>query len=293
MKIKRIMPVSVALCIIISCSKKDSSGGDPTPPGPKIDSSKCLLTEVNYETLKNAPYYNDNFTITYDSLKRVIRKEAMYSFILYSYEPGKVTLRSYINKVADSNLASRAIYTLDNNGRITDHENFLYKPPTKSENDFWRQDKTLYEYNGDGYLTGLKTYAFGKTLSEETKLTYQNGNLTQRENIHYEYSIPPYAKLSADTINFTYDNTPWYPEASYLYEINDYRPFKTDKPNKNNVTGVQSKVYGYYGTNLNWYKSIQYVYSAKGPRLEKATMTATTTNGQSIITSISFGFKCD
>lgn len=288
-----VLSVFAALCIVISCSKKGSD--DPeTPGGPKIDSSKCLLTEVKYETLPmNAPYFVDNISFTYDSLNRVKQRTSPSSYILYSYEPAKVTLRYYINHIADSNLTNRIVYTLDNNGRIASHINYIYFYP-KNENDIYGRNRMEYTYNTEGYLTGLKEYAVYTTdeiLSQDSKFTYQNGNLVLKEVAHYDMNFANNTKLGTDSTTYTYDNTTWSPEAAYLYEINDYRPFKTDKPNKNNVTDIQCKLYR-YGSAQNYYKTIHYAYSTKGPKLDKATMTAITNVG-SLNSSISFGYKCN
>ena len=292
-----VMPIFAALCTFVACSKKDSPADpNPNPGGPGIDSSKCLLSEVKYDNLPmNAPYFVDNISFTYDSLKRITSRNVIHGYLLYSYEPGKVTTRGYINSIADSNLTNRIVYSLDNNGRIVSHINYTYFRP-KSEADIYGRIRMAYEYNTEGYLTGLKEYDVYTTdeiLSQDFKFTYQNGNMVQKEVAHYDKNFANNVKKGTDTISYTYDNTTWFPEAAYLYEINDYRPFKTDKANKNNVTSIQLKLYDQTGGNLNLYKTIQYVYSVKGPKLEKATMTATTTKGITINSTIGFGYKCD
>ena len=124
----------------------------------------------------------------------------------------------------------------------------------------------------------------------ESKFTYQAGNLVQKENIHYSLASSPSVKMGADTITYTYDNIPWFPEAAYLYEVTDV---KTGKPNKNNVTGIQLKVFD--GTNgiRDYYKSIQYTYAVKGKRLEKVTLIGSTLKGASINSIIGFTYKCN
>lgn len=286
-----------------SCSKNSSSGSSTsssdsgaqtdTSKGPKTDSSKCLLSAVNYVSQTNMPYYKDPFTLTYDSLNRVTGRVAPGMFYQYSYETGKITQRIYINSVADINLIGRVVYTLDKNSRVISHTYAHYNRPT-SESNYTRQDRIDYEYDVDGYLTGLKWYAYSYSLWNESRFTYQNGNLTQRENIWYDFtSGPTSVKAGADTITYTYDNSTWFPEAIHLYEMGNYYDVTTFKPNKNNVTGIQCKIYDGSGLNKDYYKTIQYSYSKKGPKLEKVTIAATTAKNYNINTSIGFGYKCD
>lgn len=210
----------------------------------------------------------------------------------YVYEPGKITKRSYVNNTMDSNLVNLAVYTLNSNNQVVSHTEAYYIKP-KSESDFYRKDRTDYEYDADGYLTGTKWYAFGTNIYMDTKYTHQNGNKVQRVNALYDYALNPGKKTGADTISYTYDNTAWIPEAAYLYEITDYKEIPAGKPNKNNVTGIQVNMN--YGNNpdANAYKTMQYIYTMKGSKLEKVLLAATTTKGNSISSTIRFGYKCD
>jgi hypothetical protein len=96
----------------------------------------------------------------------------------------------------------------------------------------------------------------------------------------------------SDTIKYTYDNTAWFSEAAYLYEIDPLNNLRTGKPNKNNVVGIQCKMYQ-SGSFITDYKSIQYAYTVKGSKPEKVTMTATTTKDVTVNSTISFGYNCD
>lgn len=281
-----------ALSILFSCSKNSSDSGDPVDPdpGPKVDSSKCLLTGVHYlnEPL-GIPYLQQTTYFYYDSLKRVTMRTGDQTD-LYTYEPGKVTVRSYINSVVDSNLSQKYIYTLDYNGRVVTETIYSYFYP-KSENDIRSQYKKGYEYNADGYLTSKKKYAPNQNLDEETKYFYQNGNLLKREIDHYDLSKNPSVKKGTDTITYTYDNTSYYPEAYYLYEINEQSFIQINRYNKNNIIAVQSK---YYQPRSTWgeFATIQYTYYAKGPRLEKVDLTATSTTNFNFNSTITFDFNC-
>ncbi len=286
------MAVSIfaALCALAACSKKDSPNNDVKPPA--VDSSKCLLTKVNYVSQPNMAYTRDPFTLTYDNSKRIVSKVGRSFTVLYSYESGKIIERSYAGSVADSNLSNRYIYILDNNSRIVYHINYYYVKP-KSEDDYLFKDSTDYQYDTEGYLLSLKLYS-SNLLVEESKFIYQNGNLAQREKTYYQFGANPAVKRGADTLTYTYDSKPWYPESAYLYEVQDFMDIKTGKPNKNNVTGIQCKMYDPSGTNLiPHYTSIQYVYLTYGPKISRVDMTATTTKDQTINTYIGFEYKCD
>jgi hypothetical protein len=286
MKNKWIIVPVLALCAFAACSKKDS--GDNTPPAPTVDSSKCLLTEVKYDYIQNAPYYNDNINFTYDSLRRLTLRQAGGFYYTYSYESAKVTVRMYVNSIADSNLNNRYVYSLDANGRITSHLKYYYFRP-KSENDYRGQDSTAYQYDAEGYIIDLKTYG-SSGVTGETKYTYLNGNLTQLEKIYYTGGG---VKDGSDIMAYTYDNTPSVPEAEYLYQVNEYRLFKTGKPNKNNIISVQCNLDSdHIPYQQDAYTSIQYAYSVKGTKVEKVTMTAGTMKGRTINSAINFSYNC-
>jgi hypothetical protein len=112
----------------------------------------------------------------------------------------------------------------------------------------------------------------------------------QRENIYYDISQSPYAKRGADTITYTYDNTPWFPEAANLYEITDV---KTGKQNANNVIAIQLKKFDGTGGINDYYKSMQYTYTVKGKRLAKANMVGSTVKGSNVKQTFEFAYKCD
>jgi hypothetical protein len=280
-----LVPFLAMLCIFSACSKK----GDTPTTTPEPDYSQCLLSSVQYNWSIQMPYNNDPFTLEYDNLKRVKQRKSSGFIALYSYEPGKIIQIAYINSVVDSNLTARYVYTLDNNDRIVSSIYYSYYKP-KSMADSVVQDKTTYEYNAEGYLIAQKTLAYGTKPYEERKFIYQDGNLVQRENTHYDLYTNPGAKLGTDTITYTYDNTLYFPEAVYLYEATDV---KTGKQNKNNVTGIQLKKYRGPTAIYDEYKSIQYTYAVKGKRLEKVTMTATTLKNVSINTTFGFGYNCN
>lgn len=284
-----VVALFAAVCIFTACSKSSS---DDNTGGPLVDSSKCLLANVSYESKPDMPYYHDPVTIYYDSLKRISSRVFSSAYDKYTYEPGKITKRSYINNTADSNLVNIVVYTLNSNNQVVSHTNAFYLKP-KSESDFWRKDRMDYEYDADGYLTGTKLYAAGTYIYRDDKYTYQNGNLVQRINTLYGWPINPGVKLGADTLTYTYDNTNWLPEAAYLLEVSDFKDIVTGKPNKNNITGIQCKMYDPSTIGLNMYKTIQYTYLMKGPRTEKVLVAATTTKGYSISSTISFLYKCD
>ena len=288
-----IVLVFSALCIFVACSKNSSSDDStpPLPPGPVVDSSKCKLSEVTNPMDITMPYFRSNFFLLYDSLKRITFRGAGGELNVYTYEPGKITQRIYYNSVADSNLGYRIIYTLGINDRVVSHTQFAYFRP-KSESDYISYNRMDYEYNGEGYLTGLKLYTSGTTLSKESKFTYQDGNLAQRENTYYNFTTPV-TKAGGDTLTYTYDNTPWIPEAAYLFEVGEYGDVRAGKPNKNNVTGIQCKIYEGNNPNRNSFKSIQYSYSLKGPKLERVNMIATTTKGATINNGFGFKYVCN
>lgn len=282
-----LVPVLSALSIFAACSKSDPSE-DPTPqpPVPGVDSSKCKLSNVEYPYDTNLPYSKSSFYIYYDSLNRISQSSNGGTFNMYTYETGKITQRSYINTIADSNLSSRHIYTMDNNQRIVSKAIRYYIKP-KSENDYNYHDRVDYEYDAEGYLTNVKTYASGTVLTNESKFSYLDGNLARRENISYSFS--PAVK---DTFTYTYNNMPWVAEAAYLYEMGEYSHIPLGKPNKNNVTGIQCNMYQFKNSSQYTFKSIQYFYSMKGPKLEKVYMTATSTKGIPINTSVNFNYNC-
>jgi len=286
-----VVSVFAALCILTSCSKS-SSDDNPTPSGPVIDSSTCVLSDVAYDSKANMPYYSDPLSITFDSLKRVASISYYSAFNKYFYEPGKITRRSYINSIVDSNLINVSVFTLNNNNQVVSQTEAFYMKP-KSETDFRRQDKIEYEYDAEGYLIYTRMYAFGTKIYKEVKYTYQNGNMVQRENFHYDYLMNPGTKLGGDTITYTYDNTPWMPEAVFLYEVSDSKDIIIGKPNKNNITGIQLKMYDQSTTGINFYKTINYTYYKKGSKVERVGVSATTTKGYVLDYNISFKHKCD
>jgi hypothetical protein len=85
-----------------------------------------------------------------------------------SYESAKVTVRMYVNSIADSNLNNRYVYSLDANGRITSHLNYYYSRP-KSENDYSVQDSVAYQYDAEGNIIDLKTYGWLEITGETGK----------------------------------------------------------------------------------------------------------------------------
>ncbi|WP_207514747.1 hypothetical protein [Longitalea luteola] len=295
-KFPLLLPMLAALCFASACSKSSSNDTNNTPPPdtgteqePEQDYSNCLLSEVNYGSQLNSPFHSYPFTLAYDSLKRVSQLSGAGEFNVYNYETGKIIKTTYINSIALINMVARYVYTLDNNGRIVSNTTASYNRPA-SIDAYTRQDKTMYEYNSDGYLIGEKIFAYGSDLMQERKFTYQAGNLVQRENIHYALLYTPGVKIGADTITYTYDNAPLFPEAVYLHEVTDV---KTGKPNKNNVTAIQLKMFDGTGGIRDYYRSIQYTYAVRGKRLDKVTMAASTVKGISINDTISFKYKCD
>lgn len=285
-----------ALCIFDACSKTNSPDVLPpdTDPPTEVDTPKCLLSEVNYQYQPNMPYFRDPLTLTYDSLHRITKRQSINTYILYSYENGKVIRRMYTNSIAEANLTERYIYTLDNNDRIMFHTRNEYSSDHTSEEDYIRRDSTDYQYDAEGHLIGQKWYELGMFLTKEMKSTYQNGNMIRQENIYYEYASDPLVRKGADTLTYTYDNAAWFPEAYYLYEVGDpVRDIRTGKPNVNNVTSIQCKMFKDTTIYYDFYKSIEYKYAVKDQKLEKVTMTATTTNGYNINTTFGFGYKCD
>jgi len=287
-----IMPAFAALCIFAACSEKNTDvappGTDPIDTPVTIDSSKCLLTGVNYQDNKNMPYFRSSFTLAYDSAGRIKERQVSGVYNRYSYESGKVTLHTYINSVADSNLVQINVYILDNNNNIVYNTEAYYNKP-KSESDYTRKDSTSFIYNGEGYLTGQKSYAFGSYLMEESNYIYQDGNMVKRERTQYEFYISPVVKRGTDTLSYTYDKTPCYPEAAYLCEVGDFRDIRTGKLNKNNVTGINLR---FYNTAVNQYSTIQYTYQANGPKVKTVMMSATTTQGLDVNAAIDFTYKC-
>jgi len=280
----------VALCIlVISCSKKDAPDDDVKHP--VIDSSKCLLTKVNYVPQPGMPYTYDPISLTYDNMKRIASR-ITYGFVFqYSYQPDKIIERKYLGTVADSNLANNTVYILDNNSRVVYHMSYTYDKPI-SDDDYIYKDSTTYQYNSEGYLTGKKLYSHS-LLVQESKFTYLNGNLAQREKVYYEASRDAPIKRGADTLTYTYDNQPFYPESAYLYEVQDLPNIRIGTPNKNNVIGIQCKMYDPSGTNLlPHYTNIQYAYVTTGPKLVRVNMTATTTKDP-INTYVGFEYWCE
>ena len=96
--------------------------------------------------------------------------------------------------------------------------------------------------------------------------------------------------MGSDTITYQYGTTPWYPEAAYLYEVTD---IKTGKPNKNNVTSIQLKVFDNTGGIRDYWKSIQYTYIVKGKRLAKVKVVGSSVKGINVNNEIGFTYKCD
>jgi len=290
------MSAVAALCIFAACSKKNSDVLAPEvdPPVPvKVDSSKCLLTGVNYVRDDNQPYFRDPFSLTYDSLRRIVQRQDYSFFNLYRYEPGQVIQRSYVNTIADSNLIQRRIYVIGNDSNIVSYKEVYYNKP-KSEDDYWAGDSVIFSYNADGYLVNEKVYGASTFLSQESIFTYQDGNLKQRENIYYQPYSNPVVKRGADTLTYTYDNKSLYPEAAaYLYEVGDIIDLKTGKSNKNNVTEVKLQKYSVAAYGTHEYSTIQYTYVPAGQKLERVNMKATTTKGLNVDTYIGFSYKCN
>jgi len=277
----------IALSLSTACSKKGASGDSSNNPVDATDYSGCLLSNINHAVKTGLPYYRSDMIFQYDSLKRITQTNAEGVFWAYNYTPGKTIIYQYLNSVTSANLIGRLVYTLDNNGRIATH----YSPLNNMNDDFiYGQGRLENEYNTDGYLVGQKSYASGTTLNREAKFTYQNGNLTQRINTYYDAYINIGKIQGADTIDYTYDNTNWFPEAIYLNEITDV---EGGKPNKNNVTSIKLKPY-YPGGAADYYTSIQYTYFVKGKRLEKVALTGNSLKGlTNVKDTITFRYKCN
>jgi hypothetical protein len=297
-------PVLTALCIITACSKKVEQNPDETPPEtkpqPVIDSSQCLLSAVDYGYVQGMPVMMDPITMEYDSLKRLTAQSSRSLYSKFSYDTRKITQTMWLNYISDSTTHARYVYTFDNNGRL------LYNTYTmfymSNTNDNWLIDSTGYEYDANGYLTTLNTYnvyqkygAPNTKIKQERKFFYQGGNMVRRENVYYDVLGDPYnsIRLGADTITCTYDTTAWFPEAQYLYYIRDVFAFTAGKPNKNNVTGMELKLYDISHVAADMYKTIQYSYAENGKRLAKVTMTGITVKGATVNTSIGFSYKCN
>jgi hypothetical protein len=296
--------VLTALCIITACSKKTEQdpGVKETPPetNPVTDSSQCLLSGVDYVYVQGMPVTTDPITMEYDSLKRLIAQSSRSLFSKFSYDTRKIIQTTWLNTISDSTTHARYVYTFDNNGRL------LYTTYTMfymfNTNDNWLIDSTAYVYDADGYLTTQHTYnvyqkyAIPYTkIKQERKFFYQGGNMVRRENVYYDVLGNPYnsIRLGADTITYAYDTTAWFPEAQYLNYIRDVFAFTAGKPNKNNVTGMELKLYDIMHISADQYKTIQYSYAVKGKRLAKVTMTGTTVKGAIVNTSIGFSYKCN
>lgn len=292
-----VMPLLAAFCILAACTRKaPGEDGNPVPPV-KTDSSKCLLTNVNYPSGVNMPYDRDPVIFTYDSLRQILSSRSANGgfFTQYSYEQDRIILHSYINSTSaiDSNLVDIRIYRLDNNNRVVNSSRRWYIKPD-SEDDYLGRDSIDYQYDAEGFLTNERMYSSGNRLNEEYKYIYQNGNMLQKEHIYYNFVGEPGVKRGADTLTYTYDNTTWYSEAAYLYELSGNMDIRFGKPNKNNVIGIQCKMHDFSGTNSNnLFETIGYTYTEKGGRLVKVTMHATTNKGFDINSNIDFGYKCD
>lgn len=263
----------LVLSLASSCSKKDSSPEevDTTP-----DRSNCLLSTVTYADKPEMPYSKSNLTLKYDAEKRIIQQSGGGNFTEYIYQPGKIITKGYINSINILNQVSEDVFTLGvNDSRITER---VYRDIGGSYT-----DKTVYEYNAEGYLTGKKLYKYGGSLASESKFSYENGNLVTREDIYYGSPARP-----TDKVYYKYDNTAFFPEAVFLPEVTDVQ---TGKPNKNNIVEItveKTSINGWSDT----YKTIQYSYTAKGKRLAEVKMTATTAQGKNITSSISFDYSC-
>ena len=298
-----LVPVLIALCIISACTKNTRSVTPDPPPvvtQPEPDYSQCLLSGVNYAQVQGQPLIMDPFTLEYDSLKRLTAQSSHSFFSKFSYDTRKIIQTTWLNYIYDSTKHARYVYTFDNNGRL------LYNTYTmfymSNANDNWSIDSTGYEYDADGYLTLLNTYNIYQKfalpytkIKQERKFFYQGGNMVRRENVYYDVLGNPTTsiRLGGDTITYTYDTTSWFPEARYLYYIREVFAFTAGKPNKNNVSGMELKLYDLTHVASDLYKSIQYTYAVKGKRLEKVTMTASTVKGNTVNTSIGFAYKCN
>lgn len=172
------------------------------------------------------------------------------------------------------------VYIKDDNGRIKYH--IVYS----------EMDSTTFDYDGEGYLIrkSVFKYTYGQ-IWLDYRYAYSNGNLVQE--ICDLYYAPGTRLAGSDTLTYTYDNTPWFPESRYLYQTPN---FLTGKPNRNNITDIRLKAYELSINYLYRFPYIHYSYFVKGNRLEKVIMDLdpadTFAQGKDTM-SVSFSYKCN
>jgi hypothetical protein len=242
--------LAAAACIISACSEKDT---------PEPDYSNCLFAGYSCRPEGNTiPIQLIGFKLEYDDQKRIKQQDFEIASTEYSYGKNKIieTFNNYTGSITYEN-----VYTTDDNGRFISHIEFPLR------------DSVAYEYDHEGYLIRQTKYAiaFGMQSSEEKKYTWQGGNMVQRIDSYYDASG---IISELNTLNYTYDNTPWFPETKYLSQSTNVL---TGKPNRNNITDIQMKTLNgsliFNQTNI--FKSVHYTYLVKGNRLNKITMDAT------------------
>lgn len=290
-----------AFCLIAACTKKsdDANGEVIIDPPTYGDSSSCMLTNVTFTFDEHLPYFTDPVNLTYDAQGRITARVGYNLLTTYTYEPGQIVRRAYVNTTVavDSLLVDKMVYTLDANNRVAASNEAWYLFP-ESENDYSRKDSTINTYDEAGYLLRQKILAYGTNLSEELIFTYTDSNLVQKEHIYYNYwSTGQSVKYGADTIKFTYNNTAWYPEARYLYEVGPGGyggEIQLGRNNKNNVALIQLKKYDASDNqSANNFKTIAYTYYPTGTKPVKVAVKSTNTKGDEMNTAINFTYKCD
>jgi hypothetical protein len=265
MKINATLFLLFAATFTISACKKEHHEDD--------DYSNYLLSKIQYGKGKSTTPTQTMFE--YDSLNRPIRRTyetigfSGSTYIAFSYQKNTITREYYYNHYQ--------VYKTDNNGRIV------------SDIRYPEMDSTYYEYDSEGYLVNkrLYRYIYGFQIWQDSKYTYQNGNLVMEINAFYD--APGTQFKGADTLTYLYDNTAWYPEAIYLSHVPDVL---TGKPNRNNITDIHVNA-SIISHNLPYYyDDVHYTYAEKGNRLGRVTMDFTDNRGVTRDTiGIDFNYK--
>lgn len=264
MKINSTLLLLLAATGAISACKKEH----------EPDYSNCQLYKVQYTSGSseyNKPYRYGNVSFEYDNENRYIKQIWESSSATFRYEPNKIVKTS-------SFFGDSTVYVKDNSGRIQYHIDY----PSK--------DSTTYDYDGEGYLIGKNYFShiYGPKVWIDYKYSYNNGNLVQEVSTMYNVLGP-----GSDTLTYTYDNTPYFPESQYLYQTPN---FLTGRPNRNNITDVRLKAFALSLNPLYKFPYIHYSYLVKGNRLEKVIMDLDPEDaflqGKDTM-SVSFTYKCN
>ncbi len=165
--IKYVMVALVAIIAIAGCKKEINWNARLDP-----NSNGCQLTTVNTDLGMFGQY---SISYTYDASGKLTKATSDGESRVYTYSATKITGVLPDGEITELTIAD---------GRAVSSYNSDFFSVNGSKTPVTR----TYAYNGDGYLSVVKSYLDTK-LNSTAELTYTNGNLTQVKVTYFDGEV--------------------------------------------------------------------------------------------------------